>query len=669
VRQRQLTLFQAYPSEASLALLAAACGAYAAQTMAVENKGFLTGDMKFNVSDDVGAGAKAPILPLRVLVVADLVPRDPYNAGASPPAGAIRVDPGQFDALFATLKPRIAIDVPSVLAEGRPARVDLSPTSLKSFRPDGLCIEVPLLRALLDGRRVLDRLRDGSITQDHARAELDRLWSRSPFVREILGMLPSSGAAQAAQPAAAPAQEASGVDALLAMVDLGGGGGEAPPPPAAAAEPAQAPSRAAEGGRFSEIISAVAKSARYKPGQPIRPNEAITHLERALGAQLGAILQHPEVRRLEEAWRSMQFLVERAKTHGTRVELVCARPDDAAAALTRVLKETASTDPPASVAIVDIAIDGTPISFSRLEAVAKVAEAHTMPAIVNGTVKLLGAQDLAGVERLDHKGALFQAPHQAPWRSAAAKHCMRWVTIAMNRALARAPYDKSTSRVREAAIVEAPDDQGGHVWLSPAYLVGALIAESFRETGWPCRIVGARNGGIVENLQVREVKSGYEGDEGVAIPTEAFISTDTQRDLSKSGVLVLASAPNSDSVYVLSAPTAYVPPDKRTYDSATTEPEDRLDRVSLVDQLFVARVVQFLRALCSKLPASSDPAQVQPVLEGALWTLFENAPPAGIEIGVKARHGEDGTTAAITIRPRRYLGVTLEELSLEMPLG
>src|SRR5262249_58267611 len=109
----------------------------------------------------------------------------------------------------------------------------------------------------------------------------------------------------------------------------------------------------------------------------------------------------------------------------------------------------------------------------------------------------------------------------------------------------------------------------------------------------------------------------------------AFVSTDSQRDLSKSGVLLLASAPNTDSVYVLSAPTAYVPPAKKTYDSATTEPEVRFDRVSLGDQLFVARLVQFLRALCSKLPSSSDPAEAGPVVRGAVWAPFGNGRPPG----------------------------------------
>ncbi|WP_437806232.1 type VI secretion system contractile sheath domain-containing protein [Sorangium sp. So ce1078] len=647
--------------------------------MAETIKGVLGDEFRFHVGEDGGAVERGPLLPLRVLVVADLTPRDPHNAGASPPPGAARVDASRFDNLFAMLRPRIAIDVPSVLAGGRAARVDLSPTGLKSFRPDALCAEVPLLRSLLDGRRVLERLRDGSATLDQARVELDRLWGGSPLVRDILGLLPAERgvappgrpAAPAAERPAAPAPApASDVDALLSMVDLGGGGGAdagaAPPPD----EPGGAGQRPAEGGRFSELIATVAASARPRAGQAARPAEAIAQIERAIGAQIGAILQHPEVRRLEEAWRGLSLLVDRVKAaEGVRVEVVSARPDEAAGALARVLAQTARSEPPASVAIVDVAIDGSAAALARLEEIARVAEAHALPVVVNGDARLLGVDDLGGVERLDNKAALFRAPHRAPWRSAAARPSMRWVAIAMNRVLGRMPYDKSTSRIREAAIVEQPGDEGGRVWVAPAYVVGALIAASFRETAWPCRIAGAKGGGVVGDLPVHEVKGAYEGDEGVAIPTEAFVSTETQRDLSKSGVLLLASAPNSDAAYVLTAPTAYVPPEKLTYDSPTAEPEERLERVSLVDQLFVARVVQFLRALSAKLPADSDPAEVQPVVEGALWTLFENAPPASIELAVRAGRGEGGAQIAVTVRPRRFLGVGLDEVSLEMPLG
>lgn len=637
--------------------------------MAAGEKGFLVGGMKFGVGDDLPAEVSdGPLLPLRLLVVADLCPRDEFNAGASAPERPWRIDPSDPDGLFEKFRPRLSIEVPSVLAEGRVEKIDFAPKSLKSFRPDGLAAEIPLVRSLLDGRQILDRVRDGSLEAAKAAAQLDRLWGGSPFAREVMGSLPGSGAASPSPgPATPPARPASGasdasVDALLDMVDLGGGGsagggggGDGAPAP-------RAPSAPAGGGSLASIVAQVAKSARG--GGSKNPAEAVLRVERALGAQIGAILQHPEVRRLERAYRGVSFLVERAKGRGLHLDVASASPADAPKALARAAQ--GSDEAPVSCAICDVEIDGTAASFALLAEIADVAEGFTFPVIVNGTAKLLGERDLARVDQLDNKRALFEAPERAPWRAAAASHAMRWVTLALNGVLCRAGYDKTSSRIREAAVTEEPGGDDAMVWMSPAFALGSLVAKSFRDTGWPCRIVGPREGGLVENLPVVEREIDLRT---TAIPTEAFISTETQRELSRIGVLALSAPHNSDSVVLLSAPTAYVPPAKRTHDTETQEPEIRLDPVSLVDQLFVGRVAQFARALCSKIPAESDPAEVEPVVKGALWALFETAPPPGPEIAVAARSVDRQTSVELTIRPRRFLGVVLEELSMEVPLG
>ena len=53
-----------------------------------------------------------------------------------------------------------------------------------------------------------------------------------------------------------------------------------------------------------------------------------------------------------------------------------------------------------------------------------------------------------------------------------------------------------------------------------------------------------------------------------------------------------------------------------------------------------------------------------------IGTLFESAQGSGVEISVKAAtHEGHGTVAAVTVRPRRFQGVSIEELSMEVPLG
>ncbi len=627
------------------------------------DKGFLGGSMKFQTgeADDDGPAevSEGPILPLRVLVVTALTPNDDANLGASAPTSPIRIDPAEPAAVFTKVRPRLGIEVPNVLSGGQPTKIELSPTSLKSFRPDGLVQEVGLVRSLLDGKLVLDRLRAGELTEDQAQGQLDRLWGSASLAADVLGRAPRAPSAPLPQagPAAAPAPQASSgsaLDNILDMVDIpGGGGGDA--------GSAAAPSPSDDGGnKIGRIISEVALGGRAKVG---RGKTGIPLVEEALGAQIGAILQHPEVRRLERSYRALAFLAERStRIPGVMLEAIGASDGGYADALARALK---GADPPYSFAIVDVEVDGSARSLAELEALAELAENATCPVFVNANEQLLGVGDLSRVDKLDSKMNLFTAPHRAPWRATANKQSLRWVALAINGTLGRQPFDKQSSRVKEATVKEIPGDHEAYVWTPPAYSLASICIKSFRDTGFPARITGPKNG-VVENLPVREVE-----DDGVpvAIPTQAFISTESQRELSRIGVLALASAPNSDAAYVHAAPTAYVQPDKKTYDSATTQAEDRPPAISLVDQLFVARLVQFARAICGKIPPDSDAGEAKQVLEAATWALFDKAPPAGPEIGVTVARGADGLSAQFNVRPRRFLGVSLEELGFEMPIG
>lgn len=627
-----------------------------------ETKGFLGGSMKFNTGEEAGPKEKSegPLLPLRVLVITDLVPSDEHNAGASAPEGPVVVDPKSFDDLFAKLRLRLAIEVPSVLRGGGVERVELAPTGMKSFRPDELCQSVPLLRSLLDGRVVLQRLAAGELTEPAAEAELSRLWKGSDFAREVLGLVGRAG--PKAAPPAAPAEAApldAKVGSILDMVDMGGDASPPPPPPSPE-EGAPVPITAMSSfSKISELISAVAKSARASTG--LKPHEAIARIERAVSAELGGILQHPEVRKLEAAMRGLKLLADRAAgASGVRLEVVSAPARDAARALRAAAKKA---DPPLSLALVEASIDRSSASLSVLEELASAAEDHVVPVVVGTGEALFGVSSLGEIEKLDNKLRLFEDKASLAWAATVAKPTLRWATLVGNPVLARAPYDKSTSRVREAPIVELPADEGGYVWTSAVYVVGALVLQSFKETGWPHRIIGAR-AGTLGDLPVREVRL---GDQELAIATREAITTDTQREVGRMGVLLLAAAPNSDAVYLLGAPTAYVPPPKRTYEGASAQ-EVRFDRVSLVDQLFVGRVVQFLRALLTKIPAGSDPAEVAVITDAALGELFEDAAPASIEHTVRGV-ADDGGGVAVTIRPRRFHGTTLEELSFVMPFG
>lgn len=609
------------------------------------------------------------LLPMRVVAVASLLPEGEFNAGANAPEQAIRVEPGEFDELFRRLAPRLSIQVDSVLTGGI-ARIEFAPRNMKSFRPDGLASEIPLLRSLLDGKKVLERLRDSALDVSGATSELNRLWNGSSFVGKVLGGVEVKAQGSAPSPAAAPqAEGGADIDRILDMVDLGTSSdadsvSSATPAPAAAPPPKEKASGAK--GQLDAFISAVAKSGN-RPGA--NPDQGIRTIEKAVGLQLGAIVQHPEFRRLEEAWRGLNFLVSRSPKEGVRLEVMSANANDTPDALRNAFQSGVGMEPPVTFAVADVTIAGDGASLARMRAIADVAEEFTVPVFANGSPQLFGKSHLDDIDRLDNKAALFEAPERAPWRTEAHRPSASWLSLALNRVVARKAYDKRTSRIREATVEELPAGDGAAVWMSPAWAVATLPILSFDKFGWPCRITGAPKGGIIEDLPVHEVPSGYDGSDKVAVPTEAFFSTETQRALGRIGLLALAAQPNSDACYLLSASTAYVTPPKRTYDSDTTEPELRLPKTPLGDQLFVARLVQFLRHLGRRLPSTGVPSEVEAVVHKALWELFDNASPPGPELEVKVDASDEGLSVMLTIRPRNYLGVQMEEISLGVPMG
>jgi type VI secretion system ImpC/EvpB family protein/type VI secretion system ImpB/VipA family protein len=657
-----------------------------------DDKGFTLGGISFGTGDDppmkpqvgppgaqvssdrsAAATAGAPQealagLPLRVLVVADLLPSPSHNAGTNAPEDALALTVGDFDGLFKRLKPKLAMEVESVLRDGAKVRVDFEPSSLKSFRPDGLAMEIPLLRSLLDGRKSLERLRDGTISVETVQSELDRLWSGSSLVAKVLGGVEVRKAASPeAKLAAPPQQDDSAMGRILDMVDTGTtadgpSATDAAPTAAPAAPPAAAASSTTKG-KFDAFIAAVATSGR-QPGA--RPDEAIALVEKAFSLQLGAILQHPEFRRLERSWRGLQLLASRTPKEGARLEVLSCREDDFPSALERGITRDEHSQPPVSYAVVDTCIGNDAVSLARWRAVADVAEAHTVPVFMNATAPLLGRDDLAAVDRLDHKGGLFEAPAAAPWRSEAHRPASLWVCLALNRTLGRAPYDKRSSRIREATVSEQPSHEDAYVWLEPCWAVATLPLRSFARYGWPHGVTGGRDTGVVEDLPVRELEM---RGEKVAVPTEAFFSTETQRALGRLGLLALASQPNSDSAYLMSAATAYVTPPKRTYDSETTEPEVRIPAAPLGDQLFVARLVQYLRYLGRHIAATSAAGEVEKMVQNALWEVFANAAPSGPELDISVDTSGGGLAVQVTVRPRRFLGVAMEEITLGVPLG
>ena len=592
----------------------------------------------------------------RVVVVAEVVAGRDWSTGRTPPLEPLRIDAETFDAVMGQLAPSFAVEVPDPFAPGDPPlRVDLVWRDRKSMRPAEIAEQVPALRALVDARRVVQDVAARKLTAEAARAQLERILPRPAWadalVREVrpAAAAKEEAAPRAPAPAPAPAPAAApatggGIDALLDLVDVGAAPEAAPP----------SVEGATTRGEFSRMIEAVARSARPARAARAVVGTAPQRLENAFRNLLDSILHHPEFRRLESTWRGLYLLVSHAnRKTGVEVDVVNAGRDAVADALER-LGEPDGERAPVDLVLVDQAIAPVAVDLAALEKWAGLASALLAPIVVAGHPAMLGVETLEQVAR--STGALSQSEdgRAVAVRGVASREAARWVTVVVNDPLVRAPYTQGTSRLTQPPYEEDATDPDAGVFTSGAYVVGALCARSHARLHWPTAITGGRDG-VLGDFPVHTI---HDRGEQAAVPLEVVPSEDVVREVARAGLAMLTCAPNSDAAILTRAPVLHrVPGPQAAAPAATTLP----------DQLFVGRFARAVQQIAGAIPADTDARKAEEVARIALSEMFDRAAPSGPEVLTKVDAARGQLT--VTVRPRRFAGISLEELTLGAALG
>jgi hypothetical protein len=563
--------------------------------------------------------------------------------------------------------------------------VDVVFRDRKSMRPSEIAQAVPALRALVSARRIVQDVAARKLGADAAQAQLARALPRPAWADAIAGLLRAAAPEPAPRHdpprAAAPKKSDNGnhkdgLDALLDMVQLDASPDALSPPSEPLAQPARgAPAVAAspfgEGapkdkpgeGPFapspaeaSRIVAAVARSAR--PGAAFGApaagaGAAVERLERAFRDVLGAVVRHPEVRRLESSWRGLRLLTEHCERRaGVEVDVLCAGRDEVASALLR-LAEPDEARPAVDLVVVDQMLGPTAADLDRLHAWAGHAEGLLAPVVVGGTAGMLGADELAQAARSTSALSASDDPRAVAVRSLAAREAARWLALVLNQALVRAPYTAGAARQQDPPFEEDSLDPEHHVFANGAYVVAALCARSHARVRWPTAITGARDG-TLGNLPVHPAD-----ERGRQAPLEVIPSDDAVKDAARAGLTLLACAPNTDAAVLSRAPMLHRPAGAGGGAGAAD--------ATLADQLFVGRLGRAVGQVAAAIPRDTDPRAAGEVARIALAELFVDAAPPGPEIFAKVDPARGALT--VTVRPHRFAGVAIEEVTLGAALG
>jgi type VI secretion system ImpB/VipA family protein len=556
----------------------------------------------------------------RIAVLAPLTPRKPYATSGKPAMRAYVADGGAVDSLLSQIGVSLKLEVADPLGPaGAHVRVDLRLSELRSFRPDALVEQVAALRALAQVRGLLRDLGRKNASRSEAVAELQRVLP-VPEWAEVLaqGIGGAGGGAKPwapPPPAASPAKKASAIDSLLDQVDVDG----APSEDRSGAS--ATPSPKASG--FSALIAQVA--AGGGSSRTGGANQGTDRAERAFRSLLSSILEHPELHRLERAWRSVRFLLAEAKSP-VDLEVIPIDESTLTEGILFLAERPADVSPPPDLIVLDTDVELTEAGLRTLEAAGLLGDRLRAPVLVGGSVRDL----------LDDEDATRAL------KNVAASEWASWVTLAYNGGLLRSAYTAESSRVRDPKFAQDAASPAANVFARAPYLVAALCARSFREIGWPSAIVGPE-AGVLTGFDV------HAGAGGHAFATEKLVSVEACKKQARRGLLALTSVPNRDAVVCAVAPTLAAATDR----GAPTLP----------DQLFAARFAAAVAQLGTAIPSGTDAKAAEEVSAIALADLF---PKHGATPTLQV-HVKEGALV-VTIHPRRFAGTSIGELTLEAPL-
>jgi type VI secretion system protein ImpC len=310
-------------------------------------------------------------------------------------------------------------------------------------------------------------------------------------------------------------------------------------------------------------------------------NETINRLDEKLSRQLVKVMHHESFKKLEGAWRGLNYLVKNTASSGSmkiRILSVGQRelykemdkaPDFDQSFLFKQIYENEFGMPggePYGVLIGDYEFKNHPEDLELLRKISSVSAASFCPFISAADSSLMGLsswRELANPRDLEK---VFTSQEFSKWRSFRDSEDARFVSLTLPRVLARLPYGAATLQAEgfnfeETLSGNKPTSKLEHedyCWMSAAYVMGLRITEAMSKYGWATAIRGAEGGGKVENLPLH-IFSTDEGDIDAQCPTEIAITDRREAELSKLGFLPMCHYKNTDYAVFFGAQTTQKP--------------------------------------------------------------------------------------------------------------
>ena len=302
-------------------------------------------------------------------------------------------------------------------------------------------------------------------------------------------------------------------------------------------------------------------------------DEMIAEIDNKMSLQLDAIMHNDQFQKLESAWRSLKYLVDKTNfRENIKVEILNVGKDD--------LLEDFEDSPeipksglyktvytaeygqfggkPYGAMIGNYEFGPSPQDIKLLQYVASVGAMAHAPFIAAAGPQFFGVDDFQKLPQLKDLKSIFEGPQYTKWQSFRESEDARYVALALPRFLLRLPYGPDTQPVKAFNYEESVRASHEHyLWGNAAFTFASRLTDSFAKYRWCANIIGPMGGGAVEDLPLHQYEA--MGAVQTKIPTEVLISERREFELAEEGFIGLTMRKGSDNAAFFSANSVQKP--------------------------------------------------------------------------------------------------------------
>ena len=304
----------------------------------------------------------------------------------------------------------------------------------------------------------------------------------------------------------------------------------------------------------------------------------IAGIDTLIAKQLDAILHHPDLQRLEGAWRGLDWLVRQfeprkrlkfkiltGSLHELDRDLTRASEFDQSNVF-RLIYESEfgqAGGEPIGLLVLDheishrverrSAADPAPVDHIGLvDALASIAAAAFVPTVLPASPSLLGLDRFEDLALSKDAASILGDEDHARWRVLARREDMRFVCVTLPRILARPRWTMVPDHDGGCRYEEHAPSGRERTWFTAGYAFAANVARAHAAHDWPADIRGVTpdlaSGGLVLGLPEEPFAPGVET--VLARPSLSLELSDSQeRDLVLAGLMPLNTLPFGQAVF------------------------------------------------------------------------------------------------------------------------